>query len=582
MEHPSPDAESVEARAGSRPEGRAGCRRDDRRADRPLPDRRARCPQRPDGVPPPGSPEAAFQAFYVAFETGAEVTAKTAEASQPREHTDQAEPNSWSLFAGNASCARWHSSQAVCITKGQMSPSLRRSKFVLVVAAVLLWGCSSSRPTPSPTQVPGPASPTASLAASAAAPAAVPPPSPFATEAPIEPSITDGGGDLHVDPLLNTVVVTVSDRVRVRSEPRVSADSIKYEPVLPLGTELTVLDGPVSASGYTWYQVAPVSFDGLEGPGYGWVALAGTDGEPWIAICPPRPDLAALRSTYSGLACYGGQEITFTARLAVYDGLICDDQPAVEPWWIEPPWLGGSCSFYSYSSAVFLSPLEGEPNYGFGVTLYPTIDLTTLPALFDDLGNSIWTVVEVTGQYDHPEARTCRGKSVPDGEQPPTPEAVVAYCRSQFVVTSVRFPAPFPTPTPSPTPAERLALFHDGSFSCEGGALAGYGVAGDGFAIINATSSGDLIAQVMLRGGLANTTYTVQLIQSAGLGGSVEDCFVEDAALITDSRGEGYARVREARHPGTIGAFVYLVHLGDATGPQDLHGTQLIPVGSTP
>ena len=90
------------------------------------------------------------------------------------------------------------------------------------------------------------------------------------------------------------------------------------------------------------------------------------------------------------------------------------------------------------------------------------------------------------------------------------------------------------------------------------------------------------MAQVMLRGGLANTTYTVQLIQSAGLGGSVEDCFVEDATLITDSRGDGHASVREARHPATIGAFVYLVHLGDATGPQDLHGTQLIPVGSTP
>jgi serpin B len=47
---------------------------------------------------------------------------------------------------------------------------------------------------------------------------------------------------------------------------------------------LTVLDGPVNASGYTWYKVAPVSFVGLDGPGYGWVALAGTDGEPWIAL----------------------------------------------------------------------------------------------------------------------------------------------------------------------------------------------------------------------------------------------------------------------------------------------------------
>ena len=469
-----------------------------------------------------------------------------------------------------------------------MSPSLRRSKFVLVVAAVLLWGCSSSRPTPSPTQVPGPASPTASLAASAAAPAAVPPPSPFATEAPIEPSITDGGGDLHVDPLLNTVVVTVADRVRVRSEPRVSADSIKYEPVLPMRTELIVLDGPVSASGYTWYQVAPVSFAGLDGPGYGWVAWASTDGEQWIATCPPRPDATTLRSMYSGLPCYGDREITFAARLAL-DGSLCwpdvyDDGDAppsrwvIEPYWIEPYWIG--CF-----SDVVLSPLEGLPNDEnayFYVSLDPAIDRGTLPEYYDDLGNIIWVTVEVTGQYDHPAARTCRGKSEPDGDQPPEPEAVVAICRGQFVVTSISFPPPFPTPTPFPAPAERLMLIRNGSFSCEGGALAGYGVPGDGLAIINATSSGDLTAQVMLRGGLANTTYTVQLIQSAGLGGSVEDCFVVDATLITDSRGDGHASVREARHPATIGAFVYVVHLGDATGPLDLHGTRLIPVGSTP
>ena len=79
-------------------------------------------------------------------------------------------------------------------------------------------------------------------------------------------------------------------------------------------------------------------------------------------------------------------------------------------------------------------------------------------------------------------------------------------------------------------------------------------------------------------GGLPNTTYTVQLIQSAGLGGSIEDCSVLDATLITDSRGNGHATVREARFPDTIGAFVYLVHLRDATGPVDLHGTRLVPV----
>ena len=317
--------------------------------------------------------------------------------------------------------------------------SHHRPEFILLITAVLPWGCGSSPGEPSSTQVPGPASPTASPAGATATPAA-------ATQSggPIEPGVSDGEGNedsdppgLDVDPLLNTVVVTVSDRVQVRSEPRVSDDSIKYEPVLPLRTELLVLDGPVSASGYTWYQVAPVSFDGLDGPGYGWVAMAGTDGEPWVATCPPRPDLAALASMTGdlALACNGDREITFSARMGPFElGLTCDDIGVfAAPWWIEPRWLG-RC----YGD-VFLSSLEGEPDTrDFGAPLDPAIDRGTLPADYDDLGNEIWTAVEVTGQYDHPAARTCRGKSVPDGDQPPTPEAVVAFCRSQFVVTSIQ------------------------------------------------------------------------------------------------------------------------------------------------
>jgi hypothetical protein len=202
--------------------------------------------------------------------------------------------------------------------------------------------------------------------------------------------------------------------------------------VLPLGTQLLVLDGPVSASGYIWYRVAPVAFEKLEGPGYGWVAMAGRDGEPWVANCPPRSDLAVLTSVARlGPACYGAREITFAARLAPFDGLACGDIFDVEPWWVEPLWLD-PCSF-----DVFLSPLEGERNYDFAVKLDPAIDRGTLPVFFDDLGIPIWTTVEVTGQYDHPEARHCRGRSVPDGDQPPKPEAVVLGCRREFVVTSI-------------------------------------------------------------------------------------------------------------------------------------------------
>jgi serpin B len=78
-------------------------------------------------------------------------------------------------------------------------------------------------------------------------------------------------------------VVTVSDRIRVRSAPGVSDDSIKYEPLLPLGTDLLVVGGPVQASGYTWWQVEPLSV-ALQDATVGWVAMGDHDGEPWIAL----------------------------------------------------------------------------------------------------------------------------------------------------------------------------------------------------------------------------------------------------------------------------------------------------------
>jgi serpin B len=73
----------------------------------------------------------------------------------------------------------------------------------------------------------------------------------------------------------------------MRSQPRVSDDSVKYEPLLPLGTELQVVGGPVTASGYTWYQVEPISFALAGGISRAWVAAADHDGTPWIGVAEP-------------------------------------------------------------------------------------------------------------------------------------------------------------------------------------------------------------------------------------------------------------------------------------------------------
>ena len=66
----------------------------------------------------------------------------------------------------------------------------------------------------------------------------------------------------------------MSDDLRVRSLPEVSEASIKFEPLLPTGTELVVLGGPVQASGFTWYRVAPASFRLADSVVDGWDAAS--------------------------------------------------------------------------------------------------------------------------------------------------------------------------------------------------------------------------------------------------------------------------------------------------------------------
>jgi hypothetical protein len=144
---------------------------------------------------------------------------------------------------------------------------IQRHKLVVVPVALLMAGCGSTAPTSAPTTLP-----TVQPSPTAAVPA-VPTPSPIAT-----------ASAATVDPFLGAIVVTVSDRLRVRSAPEVSDASIKYEPLLPLGTRFRVIGGPVNASGYVWYDVTPMSLALSGGIEHGWVAAADHDGEPWLAL----------------------------------------------------------------------------------------------------------------------------------------------------------------------------------------------------------------------------------------------------------------------------------------------------------
>ena len=151
---------------------------------------------------------------------------------------------------------------------------------VTILVVVLIAGGCDSGATPSapgaaltPTPTPVPTSPD-STSPDSTSPQATP--SDIATPV---PSIAVGGGMVP-----GSMAVTVSNHVRVRSQPRVSDDSVLYEPLLPTGTELTVVEGPVRGSGYDWYRVAPLSLTLSGGITDGWVAAADHDGTPWVAL----------------------------------------------------------------------------------------------------------------------------------------------------------------------------------------------------------------------------------------------------------------------------------------------------------
>jgi hypothetical protein len=89
--------------------------------------------------------------------------------------------------------------------------------------------------------------------------------------------------------LANVDVRTVSDRLRVRSLPEISDASIKYEPLLPLGSQVHVMEGPTLGNGYVWYHVTAAGgrADTVGHPISGWVAAAGKDGERWLGLESP-------------------------------------------------------------------------------------------------------------------------------------------------------------------------------------------------------------------------------------------------------------------------------------------------------
>jgi hypothetical protein len=225
--------------------------------------------------------------------------------------------------------------------------------------------------------------------------------------------------------LVGSVVTTLADGMRVRTQPRVSDDSLKLQPLLPLGSPLYVLDGAVSASGYLWYEVVPLGSRSLPS---GWIASADRNGEPWIAAggfdCPPVPtDLRSLAALASGvgLLCFPRVPITVEARLLSCN---CDFDGS----WYAPSWffLGSGGPALLVQPDVKAVPLEFAD--WFVLNLDPNGDHPdVLPT---------GRVVAVTGIFDHPAASSCTRTEM-DGDP-----VASQGCRLEFAVTHLRVVGP--------------------------------------------------------------------------------------------------------------------------------------------
>jgi hypothetical protein len=280
---------------------------------------------------------------------------------------------------------------------------MRRAKVVVAATtAVLAAGCAiggdvvEATPPGIPTAVPTVVSSTSS--GSVASPSANPAP----------------GG---VEPGRIAEIVTTD--LIVRSLPEISGASLVDPVKAPMGSLAYIVDGPIEADGYDWYQVAvflPVLSDVVEPlPGFGWLAGAAKDGEPWIAPwdgdCPKlNTDGIVLSPRYVALACWGRSDVTLEGTLSNCGDY---DEPTGEPAWLFTP----AC-------------VLGVPGYDLVGGLF----IWFAPEVQSPLGNG--ARVRVIGHLDDPAASDCT-EEPPAETEPKQPELVALGCRLRFVVTVV-------------------------------------------------------------------------------------------------------------------------------------------------
>lgn len=331
------------------------------------------------------------------------------------------------------------------IMRAALVPPRQREWAVLLVAAALLGllfaaataaGAFRERAPLEAAVVDPSASPPAHGDEESSAPSSSP--APGSSDAAGDPPVLPG----RATPLrADTLAEVVSPRLRVRSEPRVADDSIKYEPLLDVGDRLFILDGPVVADDYEWYQIVAWRPDDLFATWpTGWVARADHDGTPWVRPradgCPSGTVTTAVVSgmhPQERVSCFGDRPLRLRAfvwgdggnrRCTPEPSTVCVDGPA---------WLTGEEGWRAEADVNIDTPSIGGPPLA--IDPNGPVRSSALQA---------GAMVELGGAFDHPAARQCRPGAAGADAQRLSVAAARLSCRARFVVTSVHADTDYP------------------------------------------------------------------------------------------------------------------------------------------
>jgi hypothetical protein len=249
------------------------------------------------------------------------------------------------------------------------------------------------------------------------------------------PSAGLGGGTgsiLQAD----SIADVISNNLRIRSQPGVAADSIKYEPLLKIGDRLFVIGGPVVADDFDWYQVAAWR-PSRSSPSWpvGWVARADHDGTPWVQAatptCPTAPslDVVIAMHPYEALSCFGDRPLVL--RAYIRDGTPTDGCQA-----------GGSASS-CITGPVWLAGMNGPAGFVDAASVTSTAGPGMLQLAVDPDGPVASTglptgrMAVTEGTFDHPASSSCAGGGNTLAGPGLTNEEAILRCRTRFVVSRV-------------------------------------------------------------------------------------------------------------------------------------------------